>query len=222
MRYLIAIVTIGLLLSCNEDKEIDPLDLGYDYYPIELGQYRIYDVYEIIYKLDNDTSIYQLRETIFDSIVSNDQVDYLIRRDIRSTPQDPWKSDSVWTVTMNQNFLSIKENNIPFIKLSFPVEISSTWDGNGLNTKNTATYSYSVADSILVDSISLQNHVKVVISDIPENIVNRDERIEIYARGIGLVQKHYWTLEFCTASCEEFGEITSGRFLNQVLIEAGE
>lgn len=219
---LLVISLLFLFTSCNDRLEVTPATLGYDYYPIELGQYRIYDVEEIDYKLSGfDTSHYQLRETIFDSLVSADQTSYLIRRDKRSDSTARWVSDSVWTVTRTSNFLSISENNVPFIKLTFPVELGREWDGNSLNSGFEIIYYYQAVTTPIIDSVALDDHIRLIIEDIEPNIVNQDERSEIYVRGIGLVQKHYMTLQFCTADCNELGEIEGGRFLNQTLIEAG-
>ncbi len=211
------------MISCNESIVPTKEALGKDYYPVSIGQYRVYDVQEINYKLTGfDTSFYQLRETIFDSLVSQDQVSYLIRRDKRTNALEQWSSDSVWTASVTQNYLAISENNVPFMKLTFPVKIGKEWDGNSLNSKAATTYYYTSVDEQLVDSVSLDNHIRLIVEDIAPNIVNQDERSEIYVRGIGLVQKHYMTLQFCTVDCNELGEIEAGRFLNQVLIEAGD
>ena len=211
-----------LVLSCNETKEVGPENLGYDYYPIELGQYRIYEVEEINYKLIGfDTSHYQLRETIIDSIKSEDQTNYLIRRDKRDTAIDEWETDSVWTFTQTDRYLAITENNVPFIKLTFPVSSGKEWDGNSLNSKSERFYYYQAMDSTIVDSIAQDDHIRMIIEDIPRNVVNQDERSEVYIKGLGLVHKYYTTLQFCTTNCDELGQILSGRFLDQLLIEAG-
>ncbi len=224
------LIRIGLLLllattfSCNETKEVNLSTLGYDFYPIELGQYRIYDVEEIRFDLIGfDTSIFQLRETIFDSIVSNDRINYLIRRDKRNTSNDPWVSDSVWQVSRTASFLSITENNIPFMKLVFPVSMGQEWDGNSLNVKSELIYEYQPVDQTFIDSLSANDHIRVVIEDIQENVTGVDLRNEVFVRGIGLVEKNYLTQTKCTSSgCgEDLGEVDSGRSLKQRLIEIG-
>lgn len=222
MKQVLFFFSLAFLFSCNEKKEIGPEVLGYDFYPIAIGQYRIYEVEEIQYKLSGfDTSSFQLRETLFDSIVSSDQTTYLIRRDKRDDPSLEWKSDSVWTVTRTQNFLSVSENSIPFIKLTFPVKDGKEWDGNSLNAKGNVGYYYQPIGGIIIDTLAQNDHIRVVIEDIPQNLVNRDERSEVYARGIGLVQKDYVSLQFCTVDCNEIGEIEGGRSLQQILIEIG-
>lgn len=222
MRYVLIVLAALCMFSCNEAKEIEPTSLGYDFYPIAIGQYRIYEVEEIEYKLIGfDTSYYQLRETIFDSLLSGDQTKYLIRRDKRDTALEDWETDSVWSVTQTSNYLSVTENNVPFMKLTFPVQLGREWNGNSLNTRFETTYYYEELFEALIDTITVADHIRLIIEDVAQNIVSQDERSEVYARGIGLVQKDYLTLQFCTVNCGELGEIQGGRFLSQVLVEAG-
>ena len=212
------------ILSCNESKDIGPQTIGYDYYPIAIGQYRIYDVEEITFRVASfDTSFYQLRETIFDSIQSIDQTTYLIKRDVRATSMQEWESDSIWSVTRLNSYLTITENNIPFIKLTFPVTAGNTWDGNSLNSRSTKTYYYELMTQALIDSIDAEDHIRMVIEDIPQNTTGIDQRSEVYARGVGLVEKNYLTQIRCTAtSCgEDLGKVIGGRLLKQTLIEIG-
>ena len=211
-------------VSCNETREVGPETLGFEYYPLNVGQSRIYDVEEIRYLITGfDTTVYQLRETIFDSITSLDQVNYLLRREVRASSDDEWESDSVWTVTRTSSYLSITENNIPFIKLTFPVREGREWDGNSLNTKSALTYYYQQVTSPLIDSINNERHIRLIIEDIEENVTGVDLRSEVYVEGIGLVEKDYLSQTKCTASdCgADFGEVIGGRSLKQTLIEIG-
>lgn len=201
-----------------------PETVGYDYYPLEVGQFRIYDVEEIRYLITGfDTSAYQLREIIFDTIQSANQTTYLLRRDVREDAQDNWESDSIWTVTRASNYLSITENNIPLVKLSFPVNIGNQWDGNGLNSRAEQLYRYQQVESSMIDSIQIDDQIRVIIEDVEENITGVDLRSEVYVRGIGLVEKDFLTQKKCTASdCgPDLGEVIAGRSVKQTLIEIG-
>lgn len=211
-------------ISCNETQEANPESLGYEYYPLKVGQFSIYDVEEIRYLISGfDTTIYQLRETIFDSIPSADRITYLLRRDVRPDAMSDWVSDSVWSVTRTTTNLSITENNIPFIKLTFPVSDGRQWDGNSLNTRSAITYYYQSLSAQIIDSISLDNHIRVIIEDIEENVTGVDLRSELYVNGIGLIEKDYLTQKKCTSSdCgTDLGEVIAGRSLKQTLIEIG-
>ena len=210
--------------SCNTSKEVGPETVGYDFYPLAVGDYRIYDVEEINYLITGfDTAVYQLREIITDSIPSIDQTTYLLRRDIRQNELDDWESDSVWAVTKTSNYLSITENNIPFIKLTFPVKQGKEWDGNSLNSRAEQIYYYEPIDTLLVDSLTLNDQIRVVIEDVEENVTGVDLRSEAYVQGIGLVEKNYLTQKKCTSSdCgPDLGEVIAGRALRQTLIEIG-
>ena len=224
MGVFVLFVVFFLQISCNETKEVGPDTLGLDYYPLKVGQYRIYDVEEIQYLVTGfDTARFQLRETIFDSIVSTDRTTYLIRRDSRLNAMDNWKSDSIWSVTRAFNYLAITENNIPFIKLTFPVSAGRQWDGNGLNSRSTLTYYYQAIQNPIIDSLDTDKHIRVIIEDIEENVTGVDLRSEVYAEGIGLVEKDYLTQTKCTSGdCgADLGEVIGGRSLRQTLIEAG-
>jgi len=205
--------------SCNEVKEVSIIDDS-SFYPVKVGEYRVYDVEEILYSnvLENDTLNYQLRESISDSIINGDRVTYALKREKRNLG-DEWVLDSIWTFSITDKFLVISENNIPFIKLTFPMNITNTWDGNALNTRSQMIYELEKLEELLIDSLSLNDHVKLIIEDIPENVVETDQRFEVYGRGVGLIQKSYLSLNFCTeTACGNFGDIISGRHLNQQLV----
>ncbi|MEM6734825.1 MAG: hypothetical protein AAGC64_03890 [Bacteroidota bacterium] len=218
------LVFVASISSCNETREAQPETLGYDFYPLEIGQYSIYEVEEIKYKITGfDTSIYQLRETIFDSIRSVDRTTYLIRREIRSDELVEWTSDALWSVAATQSYVAVSENSVPYIKLIFPVISGREWNGNSLNVSSERMYYYETVSTSVVDSIHASDHIKVVIEDIQENITGVDLRSEIYAKGIGLIEKDYLTQEKCTASnCgDDLGKVIAGRSLKQSLIEKG-
>lgn len=212
------------IISCNETLEVEQAEIGLGYYPTAIGQYRVYDVEEVFYRITGfDTVTYQLRETITDSIVSLDQTTYVIEREIRDNESEAWQSDSLWSVTPTSLFVAVSENSISFVKLAFPVVAGTTWNGNNLNAQPDQTYYYeNVAESDF-DQAPLADQIRVIIEDIPENTTGVDLRSEIYAKGIGLVEKDYFTQVKCTANCDgNFGEVEAGRLLSQKLIEYGE
>ncbi|MEM6643547.1 MAG: hypothetical protein AAF616_11255 [Bacteroidota bacterium] len=224
MKKYFFLVLLVWLAGCNESVEADPNDLGFDFYPTLVNQYRIYEVEEINFRITGfDTANYQLRETIFDSLVSLDQVTYLIRRDKRDNALEEWRSDSIWTVTPTERFVAVAENNIQFLKLTFPVRPGISWNGNSLNARGLQTYFYEEVSTSTFEEAPLSDQIRLIIEDIPESSVGVDLRSEIYVRGIGLVEKDYLTQVKCTAgSCgADLGKVQGGRLLKQNLIEYG-
>lgn len=206
--------------SCNSE-EAEPIDLGFDFYPIAQSE-RIYAVSETLFDLRGSTTIeYQLREYISDSIVSTDGLkNYIIKRDTRIDESSDWENDSFWTIRKNERNVIVTEDNVSFAKLSFPIFINKLWNGNAYNTQSASNYQFvsNEPQQVTIGDITTET-IRVIIADNPVNLVGQDERYEVYAKGIGLIEKNYITLNFCTANCEGAEAIESGMILNQVLIE---
>lgn len=226
MRYTFLYVLISLFaFSCKEEKSELALDMGFDYFPIVTGMYKTYEVLDIRYSPAADSSRFYLKEVFGDSLQSADgTIKYFINRFV-STDKEQWELDSVWSVYRYQQSVVVTENNVSFIKLTFPVEIGANWNGNASNTYSDAEYFYESGDSFSLSdtAFSAENSVKLVISEVPENLTGKDFRYETYIRGIGLVQKDYEVFEYCTAtSCGEIGSVKRGRILKQDLIDYGQ
>jgi len=221
---LILLSATFLVCSCAESViEVEFSD-DQSFFPLAVGQYRIFEVEEITFNLQGgDTSEFLLRETLIDSFPNAENgFTYLLQREKMIDNQ--WVIDSVWTTRRNEQRAVVTENNQSFVKLLFPVSDNLTWDGNILNGRIEETYEMLVVGNTTIGNNSFSNVIKVVHSDVPQNIVNQDERFELYADGIGLILKDYITLGFCTSNCEDIGvgAIESGRILNQVLVEYGD
>lgn len=223
---MLLVGSVVFISSCDGSETVDPIDLGFDFYPINTAAYRIYQVDEIKYDLlGPDTTNYQIRESISDSLISESGiVSYVLKREKRNDSSDVWHTDSLWTLRKDQSVVVITENNVPVIKLSFPITEGKIWDGNALNTRPSQNFYYEIPESLieLHTLVKTESLVKVISADLEPNLVNQDERFDVYASHIGLIEKNYITLNFCTANCESVGEIQSGRILHQYLIEYGE
>lgn len=219
-----------LIIGCSESK-IDPSNnqLGLEYFPLETGQFRIYDAQEILFTvLGSDTTNFQLKESVVDSFTNvENSFTYIIHRETRLNETEVWQLDSVWTARRTANFAIMVENNRSIVKLVFPIEHGTQWDGNELNGLNEKlfTYDLNIADTTLSEN-QFSNLSKVIQSDIPENIVNRDERYEIYAENVGLIIKNSINLEFCQSKpdetpCPATKSIESGRIFIATLTSYG-
>lgn len=212
-------------LGCSESIIIpETAESDLNFFPVQTGQYRIYDVDEVIFTvLSSDTSHYELKESVVDSFLNTaNSISYVVNRETRLTSSEPWSLDSVWTARISNTQAVLVENNVNIIKLVFPIEQGLSWNGNELNSRNEKqfTYDLNVPDTILFEN-KFSNNLKVVQSDIPENLINRDERFEIYEKGVGLVIKSTITIEFCQMDCPETKSIESGRIFKATLKEYG-
>lgn len=214
----VSIFTIVLVVSCTSDNEVTEQDFGFDYFPLEIGNFREYAVTEVNFlSAGPDTSRYYLREEITDSAVNGGVVLYTIERSSKILPTDPWNLDSLWSARID-GFEAVQvENNIQILKIQFPVADGKVWDSNLFNAFDSVGYT-----SFLIESDTLEDQVlQVEIADLPQNLVERDERSEFYAKGIGLISRDFITLKFDTSNGVATNNIESGRVLKQKLINYG-
>ncbi|WP_258097144.1 hypothetical protein [Marinoscillum pacificum] len=227
-RFFIISLILTATLSCSEEVSDLTLDQGYDFLPLQVGNFWTYQVEETVYEVfEPVTTTYILKEVIVDSLVAGDgTVKYLINRYIGNTEVE-LALDSVWAVRKTGRDAVFSENNTDLVKLVFPVSVNKTWDGNAYNTRESQEYYYESVDSYSLGDVSYTSSdaIRVIIEDIEQNLVNQDERSEVYLRNVGLVEKDYIQLSFCTVNCtqkgSEVGAIEKGRILSQKLIVYG-
>ncbi len=225
LSYILPLV-IGLF-SCEDD--IEPFNnegLNFEFYPLEIGVFRTYQVDEISYEISGfDTSSYYLREILVDSFNVGGLTTYLLQRESRIDTTGIWTVDSLWSIRIQDNQLILTKNNLQTVRLIFPPQIGREWDANAFNTRSRDVFSYVNVD---IEELETSNSllkglelIKVEIEDLPENIVNQNQQWEVYGKGIGLIEKKSIILDFCTVDCDSTGQILSGSFLSQQLIEYG-
>ncbi len=189
-----SVVLIGSYSCKVKSTEPDGAYVGYDYYPLELGRYIVYDVYDTNYTaLGRIDSVYQLKEIISGLIQEGNELKYVLHQYFkeRSAPHWPSQPDSVWTLVNSSNQLIRTENNISYIKLIFPVKDNITWNGNARNIYDAQLYMMRAVDQTYPVSGLFFNPSLLVQQSNEKSIVNKDVRYEVYARGIGPIKKEY-------------------------------
>lgn len=219
MRRLLFLVFIGLM-SCSEER-LTPLVDDRDYFPVRLGQFYEYAVEETTHSLLGEVNTaYEIREEFFDVIVTGSDTTFLVKRFTRPDSTFSWEQDSVYSLRRTAGQLIVTENNIPFVRLTFPVMIGNEWNGNAFNALPQANYELMDGGKSL-SPLTIADLVKVQISDIPQTLVRQDQRYHLYGRGIGLVEKNYIRINFVTSG-QNLGTIESGRILKQYLKKYGQ
>ena len=98
--YLISMII--LLFACSKEDE-DTIDLGYNYYPVETGNFIEYRVEKITYDdFDNsiDTNSYFLKEVV-DSLILplyESGMAYQLKRYTRDNDTLTWNLKDVWVI----------------------------------------------------------------------------------------------------------------------------
>ena len=202
-KIVFCLVLIGhgiLLFSCKEDEIIPGISDQYlAYLPLMQGHWVEYNADSIVHlDIDDvyylDTAIrtysFQIREEIDSSFYDAEgDLAWRISRYRRSTGSDPWVFMNLWTAKVKQSSAQRVEDNIRFIKLSFPLDSREDWDGNAFNNYPVEEYYYEdIHESKTYGSLFFDSTLVVVQNEFISSI-NRIDKKEIYAKNAGMVYK---------------------------------
>jgi hypothetical protein len=238
---LLLVVLATFVAGCeNKYKDPDPQAMGYDYYPIEIGDFRVYDVTDIRFR-DNrgDTTRFQMRERVDTSFIDQTgQLVYKVVRSIRPNDRSAWLDDSVMVVAKTERMVLLTKDNTKYVKLVFPVKEGTEWVGDIYNTrvvtpgsgskvrndKEVYTYYHVGQPYQVID----QNYPKTVTvwQSSPDSFNTKvDERFEVYNEGIGLLHRVFKRLIFedcSTENCDDVAQvIESGHEREEILLSHG-
>ena len=228
-----------VVVSCDKSYVTpDPVARGLNFYPLKVGDYRIYDVKDIKYQHNVPTELnFQMREWVADSFMDQtNTLTYKIIRSIRANTESEWVDDSVMTVTKNQNMVTLTKDNTKYVKMVFPVEEGETWLGDMYNdhyivddpNPNVSKEAYiyrSLDQPFKIGDLSFEK--TVVIEQGTQGLFNSklSDRSVVYARGIGRVYRLFDRKEYqpCASDDCPNGDnyILDGHERHEVLIEHG-
>ncbi len=188
------------LFSCKDDVVEPPINSTYTgYFPLDSGFWVIYDADSVVHldfddPFNIDTAIerysFQIREVIDSGFVDAEgDWAYRISRYKRGSDTLPWTFLNLWTAKINGSSAQRVEDNIRFVKLSFPINERKTWNGNAFNYYTEEDYAYSqIHQPYSIQSNHFDSTVTVIQNDFISN-VNRIYKSEVYANHVGMVFK---------------------------------
>lgn len=223
IKYLF-IFSLFIAWGCSKKKDLDvpgSESVMGDFYPLVKGNYRLYEIRKSTFssaiRLD---SVYQLKEVFADTFHDLEGgTSYKILRFRTRSLLDTFALDSVWYVKASSQEVVKTENNVPLLKLSYPLGLNKSWNGNKYNAD--APEYYKITGTAEVYK-SYTDVLEVTQSN-DSSLLHRDLRKETYARDLGLVYKLTRTLNF-SSSAADFGKgvITNGVIREEELIGYGQ
>jgi hypothetical protein len=213
-------------MSCGENEPLKMIN-GEEYFPLVVGQYHIYKVEQTVYKEVEPkitTTMSELKSEVVDSFENLEgEITYVIHRSKRNNDEEPWQYVETWSARCDEYSAVTIEESVPYVSLLFPVVKKGAWDGNTLNTKPEDQYVISdIVKSISNESTTYTDCI-IVEQESYLDATRKDERIEYYARNVGLIYKKYFVFDYCTDdAC--FGQqvIKSGISYSYTLIDHGQ
>ncbi|MEA3447880.1 MAG: hypothetical protein U9Q98_05445 [Bacteroidota bacterium] len=225
---IVSILALSFLAGCTEDN--DEFFISYDtnYYPIQSGNYNIYDVTEITIDAPSDvydTTNYQIKEMIGGKYTDNaEKTAYLFLRYTRSDTNAPWHISDVWTLQLTDDRLFLTEENHRLVKMYFPLSLDKSWDGNAYNELDAMEYTVTGLD----EPASVNQHsfdsALTITQEADSSLIHKSYSIEKYARDTGMIYK-----EITELNSQEIepgvpleDRITTGNIYKQWFVENGE
>lgn len=216
--------------SCERITETYPA-VAYDYFPIESGRYKTYQIDSTVYDEYNCSVVvnsFQIKE-VTGALSTDGEGDpfYYVNRYFRKDSSDSWALLGIWTEKIEDNQVQRVEDNQRTIKLVFPVKNERRWDGIVYIRRDTLVSlrggvidMYKDWDDFLitevgetfVDTVSntLYSDALLVTQVDKTNNIERRFSKEVYAKDIGLVYKEMWILDTqCRINCSGVGDIAT-------------
>lgn len=215
---ILLVIFVVALASCSQESTVEEPNLGYTYFPLNVGHYVIYSV-DSIYKDDFSGIVthgkYMIKEVIESEFIDNaGRTSYRIERYRKDSINYPdWTIYNVWTANRTPTIAERFENNVRYIKLVFPVVLGETWNGNSMNADVEQDYEYiGVNESLAVNNLNFDSVATVLQADELDNLAEPRYMEEKYATGVGLVYRKNYIIK--TKTNPQTGVLDTASYIN--------
>lgn len=220
---IVSYLSIGLVLGCREVE--DPTrDLGYDFQPLEIGNFWEYVVEETIVFGENDSeaSNFFIRDKV-DYSYRNEagEIVYVILRE-KGTSRNNYISDGNYALFIRNNALVRMQNNERVVMLPFPPRLGRSWDGRVYSSNQSEQFEIDLLGGYALDDRNYTQAARVLQEDDDDLITFRDKRYDVYVKGIGQIEHYYEVLTYCSRNdCLGQQLVDSGRKTHMKIINYG-
>lgn len=207
---LLAFLLLTLALSCGEGNVAPPanLDVAERYYPLSIGQTKVYEVDSILLfattsGIAYDTALLDVKETLVDTFTTADgRLWYRGERyeKDRNAAESAYRITRVFALHSDGMTALRQEDNLNFTKLVSPFRTGQQWDGNNFDDTRQFTvggefldiyagweYRYDEMKDSSINGQPYQELIVVEQAEITDNLIDYRRAYELYAPGVGLV-----------------------------------
>lgn len=247
MKKTLLVLTVALLLAgCKENTYLEPADAGRDYFPAEVGRFRVYQVIDTAW-LNYAATVtrYQTRERLAATYAdAASQPVFRVELARRADAAAAWVSDSVFALSVDERRVVFTRGTRRSVELVFPVRDSLKW--------NLSAYANTTGDTITAETRwyaktpgrtgQSLNGQPFALPGVPartfartlttanygpattnNNCVRRNYR-QVFAPGIGPVYRRGFSFNFsdpATGTCDPQLGVFEGRSHTEILLESG-
>lgn len=218
VRYILFIALISLFSSCKKDEVIHTAGPSYQYAPVDTGRWVLYDVdstyYSVLTTPPATRFRFQILERIDSTYIDNQgRPTQRLERFRRDSTGAPWQQAvTAWNSTLTLFGYERVEDNVRYLKLGFPINLNTTWDGNAYNVFDADEYGYE--DIHVEYSIGplYFDSTLIVTRGQPPNAIERKNGKEIFANHVGMIYKEYYDLNI-----QNFSDTSGTKYFYTIL-----
>ena len=206
-KALIFLLLVGIGAGCQTNS-LDPTPDDAAYFPLETGDYWIYQVTQESYTPASSVkkSVYQVQQKISSSYTQNGQLFYLLEESTKRSEQAGWQLSSIRTVYKNLQEVVSLEHNVPTVKLVFPITSTTSWNVNTYNANADTLLRYQdTGKAFAVSKLNFDRTVSVLGAD-DSTLVNQERYRRVYAQNVGLVYSENVSLAYCQSTPDCIGK----------------
>ncbi len=236
-RYISALsgVALGTMLfmqSCSESGT-DPV-APYDYYPLAIGQFQIYQVNEDVYSSGS-------REPVSKTWQEKDEVIgltqdstgykvYTVSRSTRNSASQAWQKIKEYSVKHDPDKVIVNLDNEVLMPLVFPYSAQIEWDGYryfNLSDNDprygTKHHYENINKPLTINSLHFDKSIKVSERTDTSGVTQYYLGYKEYAAGVGLVTDVQTNLDYLQENGELIGDrvIGSGTRRSKTILQFG-
>ncbi|MBK6481650.1 MAG: hypothetical protein IPG01_00635 [Chitinophagaceae bacterium] len=195
-----------LITSSCQDSTVEPVPFDTSYFPLSTGKFIIYEVDSIVmsdFFNTTDTVHYQLMEAVDSAYTdAGGRQAFRIVRSRLDSLNGAWRIIDVWSANVTETTAEKVEENLRFIKLSFPVLLNKTWAGNSyINTDSPLVYlddweyKYTDVNETFDTYAGTFDSVITVLQHEDINAIQTVLYQEKYAKQVGMIYKEEQNFE---------------------------
>ncbi len=195
LNYIFLLCIAGFCLFSCKHETIAPNDVGYGYFPSNTGHWVLYEVDSTYYDGFTHTinkyhfKINEKNESTY--LDNQNRPTQRIERYKKTTDTTDWFLKDVWAANLTPSTAEKVEENTRYVKLVFPIFDEQIWNGNALNILGAHDYKYNnVFKPYTVNGVTFDSTI-TVIQDIDSNNVWVKNKVEVFAKNIGLIYKRF-------------------------------
>ena len=188
------------------------------YFPVHENDSSEFCVLEIQHtSLGSDTLQYFLKEVIRNPYIDGEgDIAFQMHRYWKQDSTEHYQIKDVWSIKKTVRSVEQVEENIRFVKMIFPLDELSYWDGNVFNHLVEQEYAVSqIHTPYNMFGLSIDSVVEIT-HEFNTNLLEYDNAIEIYALHKGLIYKEEINLSINNG---DISDINYGTEYTQIRIE---